>query len=90
MAIRITTGQSSVSRTAVTGSQTTIKKVTVGTPVRIVRRVTSGDIELGSLAGIDITGVTDGALLVYNDGTQNFESKVELTNTNTTFNGGNF
>lgn len=90
MAIRITTGQSSVSRTAVTGSQTTVKKVTVGTPVRIVRRVAAGDVQLGSLQGIDLTGVTDGALLVYNDSTQNFESKVEIENTNTTFNGGNF
>lgn len=90
MAIRITTGQSSVSRTAVTGSQTTIKKVTVGTPVRIVRRVASGDIQLGSLQGIDITGVTDGSMLVYNGATENFEAKTEITNTNTTFNGGNF
>lgn len=90
MAVRVTTGQSSVSRTAVTGSQTTVKKVTVGSPVRIVRRIAATDFEFGSLQGIDITGVTDGALLVYNSATQNFESKVEITNTNTTFNGGNF
>lgn len=90
MAIRITTGQSNIGTIAVTGSQTTVKKVTVGIPVRIVRRVASGDIQFGSLGGIDITGVTDGSLLVYNDGTQNFEAKAEITNTNTTFNGGNF
>jgi hypothetical protein len=89
MAIRVTTGQSTV-RAVVTGSQTTVKKVTVGTPVRIVRRIAASDFELGSLDGIDLTGVTDGATLIYNSATENFESKVEISNTNTTFNGGNF
>jgi hypothetical protein len=89
MAIRVTTGQSTV-RAVVTGSQTTVKKVTVGTPVRIVRRIAASDFELGSLDGIDLTGVTDGAMLVYNSATENFESKVDIINTNTTFNGGNF
>jgi hypothetical protein len=42
------------------------------------------------LAGVDITGVTDGAALIYNGTSENFESKVEISNTNTTFNGGNF
>ena len=89
MAIRVTTGQSTV-RAVVTGSQTTVKKVTVGTPVKIIRRIASSDFEFGSLNGIDLTGVTDGAILVYNSATENFESKVDITNTNTTFNGGNF
>ncbi len=89
MAIRVTTGQTTV-RAVVTGSQTTVKKVTVGTPVRIVRRIAASDFELGSIDGIDLTGVTDGAILVYNSATENFESKVDITNTNTTFNGGNF
>ena len=89
MAIRVTTGQSTV-RAVVTGSQTTVKKVTVGTPVRIIRRIAASDFEFGSLDGIDLTGVTDGAILVYNSATENFESKVDITNTNTTFNGGNF
>ena len=89
MAIRVTTGQSTV-RAVVTGSQTTVKKVTVGTPVKIIRRIASSDFEFGSLNGIDLTGVTDGSILVYNSATENFESKVDITNTNTTFNGGNF
>jgi hypothetical protein len=89
MAIRVTTGQSTV-RAVVTGSQTTVKKVTVGTPVRIIRRIAATDFEFGSLNGIDLTGLTDGATLIYNSATENFESKVEISNTNTTFNGGNF
>lgn len=74
----------------VISGNTKIKQVTVGSPVRIVRRIAASDFEFGSLNGIDLTGVTDGATLIYNSSTGNFESKVEITNTNTTFNGGNF
>jgi hypothetical protein len=74
----------------VISGNTKIKQVTVGSPVRIIRRIASSDFEFGSLNGIDLTGVTDGAMLVYNSATENFESKVNITNTNTTFNGGNF
>lgn len=74
----------------VISGSTQVKQVTVGSPVRIVRRIKASDFQFGAIQGVDLTGVTDGALLVYNGGTENFESKVELTNTNTTFNGGNF
>lgn len=74
----------------VISGNTKIKQVTVGSPVRIIRRIAASDFEFGSLNGIDLTGVTDGATLIYNSSTGNFESKVEITNTNTTFNGGNF
>ena len=89
MAIRVTTGQNIV-KAVVTGSVTTVKRVTTGTPVRIIRRVEASEFTLGLLAGVDITGVTDGAALIYNGTSENFESKVEISNTNTTFNGGNF
>lgn len=78
MAIKVRTGN------------TAVKQVTVGSPVRIIRRVQASEFQFGAMQGIDITGVTDGSMLVYNDGTENFEAKVEITNTNTTFNGGNF
>jgi hypothetical protein len=74
----------------VISGNTKIKQVTVGSPVRIIRRIAASDFEFGSLNGIDLTGVTDGAMLVYNSATENFESKVNITNANTTFNGGNF
>lgn len=74
----------------VISGNTKIKQVTVGSPVRIIRRIAASDFEFGSLNGIDLTGVTDGAMLVYNSATENFESKVNITNINTTFNGGNF
>ena len=74
----------------VVSGSTQVKQVTVGSPVRIIRRIKAGDFQFGALQGIDITGVSDGGMLVYNDGTENFEAKTEITNTNTTFNGGNF
>jgi len=74
----------------VVSGNTQVKQVTVGSPVRIVQRVRASDFEFGAIRGIDITGVSDGGMLVYNDGTENFEAKTEITNTNTTFNGGNF
>ena len=78
MAIRVVSGN------------TQVKQITVGSPIRIIRRIKASDFQFGALDGIDITGVTDGAMLVYNSATENFEAKVEITNTNTTFNGGNF
>lgn len=74
----------------IVSGNTQVKQITVGSPVRIIRRVQASDFEFGALRGIDISAITDGSMLVYNDGTENFEAKVEITNTNTTFNGGNF
>ena len=74
----------------VVSGNTQVKQITVGSPVRIIRRIKASDFQFGALQGIDLTGVTDGSMLVYNDGTENFEAKVDITNTNTTFNGGNF
>jgi hypothetical protein len=74
----------------VVSGSTQVKRVTVGSPVRIVRRVKAGDFEFGSLDGIDISAAEDGSMLVYNGTTENFEAKVEVSNPNTKFNGGNF
>lgn len=71
----------------VTGNNTLIKKVTVGTPIR---RVTAGGFTISNLGGVDVTGVSDGAMLVYNDGTENFEATTNIDNANTNLNGGNF
>ena len=70
-----------------TGQTTQVKKVVVGRPVR---RVTAGAFAVNNLGGVNLTGVTDGSLLVYNGTTSEFEAKVDLDNTNTNVNGGNF
>jgi hypothetical protein len=74
----------------VVSGSTQVKRVTVGSPVRIVRRVKAGDFQFGSIDGIDIAAAEDGSMLVYNGTTENFEAKVEVSNPNTKFNGGNF
>tara|TARA_R110000868_G_scaffold221666_3_gene473423 strand:+ start:383 stop:619 length:237 start_codon:yes stop_codon:yes gene_type:complete len=74
----------------VVSGNTQVKRVTLGSPVRIVHRVQGSEFTLGQLGGVNITGVSDGATLIYNGTSENFESKVEISNTNTTFNGGNF
>ena len=70
----------------VTGT-TVVKRVVIGTPVR---RVKSGAFSITNLNGVDLTENGDGALLVYNASTTNFEAKVEVDNVNTNINGGNF
>ena len=43
-----------------TGQTTQVKKVVIGRPVRTV---TSGAFSITNLAGVDLTGVTDGSLV---------------------------
>lgn len=64
-----------------------VKKVIVGNPVR---KVVSGTFNINNLAGVDTSGATDGALLVYNGSSENFEATKNLDNENTNINGGNF
>lgn len=86
MAIRVVTGSSQV-KTVVSGSNTQVKKVQVGTPVR---RVTSGAFTITSLGGVDLSNLDNGALLVYSSTSGNFESTNNIDNPDTNFNGGNF
>lgn len=71
----------------VTGSNTVVKRVTVGTPVR---RVTGASFNIASIGGVDLSNLENGALLVYSDTTGNFESTNNIDNPDTNFNGGNF
>ena len=48
------------------------------------------NIELSSISGLDIGSASDGALLVYNGQSGNFEAKTEINNANTVLNGGFF
>jgi hypothetical protein len=53
-------------------------------------QVDINNIKLSDLGGLDIGSATDGALLVYNSTSGNFEAKTEIDNTNTVLNGGFF
>jgi hypothetical protein len=77
----------SSTKVTVVTNNTLVKKVVVGTPVR---RVNNPPLNLGAIAGVDLTDVSDGALLVYNGTTNNFESKTNIDNPNTDLNGGTF
>jgi len=86
MAIRIGTGQTTQVKTVRGIGQTTqVKKVTVGRPVRNVAASSSS---IHNLIGVDTTGRVDGALLVYNATTTNFEATDQLTKQD--INGGNY
>lgn len=52
--------------------------------------INRGSIKLGDLSDIDVTAISDGAMLVYNGNNSVWEAKVEMKNNNTIFNGGFF
>lgn len=74
----------------VTGNNTTVKKVTVGTPVRIIRRLAASDVNINNLAGVDTSTKVDGSVLVYDASSGLWKNKEDLDNNNIQFNGGNF
>ena len=79
MAIHVGLSGTTVKTVAAAGSTTQVKKVVVGTPVR---RVTAGAFHVTNIGGIDITGVVNGSVLVYNESTTNFEAKLDLEEQN--------
>tara|TARA_R110000737_G_scaffold176642_2_gene201624 strand:- start:2842 stop:3099 length:258 start_codon:yes stop_codon:yes gene_type:complete len=85
MAIHVGLSGTTVKTVAAAGSTTQVKKVVVGTPVR---RVTAGAFHVNNIGGIDITGVVNGSVLVYNESTTNFEAKLDLEEQN--INGGSY
>jgi hypothetical protein len=85
MAIQVGLSGTTVKKVATAGSTTQVKKVVVGTPVR---RVTAGAFHVNNIGGIDITGVTNGSVLVYNEATTKFEAKLDLEEQN--INGGSY
>ena len=85
MAIQVGVSGTTVKTVAAAGSNTQVKKVVVGTPVR---RVTSGAFSINNLGGVDIIGAVNGSVLVYNGTSANFEAKLDLEEQN--INGGSY
>jgi len=85
MAIRVGTLGTKTTRVAVTGSNTQVKKVVVGTPVK---RVDNGAFRLSSLPDVDITNLTDGSVLVYETTTDKWTATLDLEKQN--INGGSY
>lgn len=66
---------------------TIVKKVTVGTPIK---NVTSGAFSISNLTGVNLTGVTEGSLLVYDASTSSFVVDSDLSSVYVEVNGGTF
>jgi len=53
-------------------------------------QINASTIQMGDLFNVDASGQTDGAVLLYNGDTQNWEATTKMDNINTVINGGNF
>lgn len=71
--------------TAVTGSNTQVKKIVVGTPVK---RVTSGPFSINNITGVDTSGALNGSLLIYNSTLGKWTANKNLEEQN--INGGSY
>jgi len=88
MAIRVGTGQTTqVKAVRAAGSTTVVKKIIVGRPIAIA---SSGTTSINSLIGVNTSGRSQGALLVYNAVTSDFEVTTTLDDINQTIDGGTF
>ena len=64
---------------------TMVKKIIVGTPVRRVNAA----LTIATLGDTDVSGITDGALLVYNSSSGKWISQLDIDN-NQNINGGSY
>lgn len=69
------------------GEVTRVARVTVGRPVRRVVE-TAGPNSISSLNDVNITGLTNGAVLVYSSSTEQWTATVDLEEQN--INGGSY
>lgn len=66
---------------------TIVKRVTVGVPIRTV---TSGAFSITNLAGINVTGVKEGSMLIYDAAAAAFVVDSDMSSVYTEVNGGTF
>jgi|TARA_B100001094_G_C17665881_1_gene546420 hypothetical protein len=66
---------------------TIVKRVTVGVPIRTV---TSGAFSVTNLAGINVAGVKEGSMLVYDAAASEFRADSDMSSVYTEINGGTF
>jgi hypothetical protein len=85
MAIRVGTLGTTTKTVAVTGSNTQVKQVVVGTPVK---RVNGGSFNLSSLPDVDVVNITQGSVLVYETSTNKWTATLDLEEQN--INGGSY
>jgi len=73
-------------KVTVSTPSTMVKKIVVGTPVR---RVSSDTLTIASLGDTDVSGISDGCLLVYDASSGKWVSQLDIDN-NQNINGGSY
>jgi len=86
MAIDVTTGRGKTTTEVKIQGKTKVASVKVGRPVKRVSSTASGHIN--SLGGVNLGGVTDGSVLVYDEDLSTFEATLDLDKQN--LNGGHY
>lgn len=85
MAVKVGVSGVSVGTVKAAGSLTQVAKIVIGTPVRRVSQSTQAVSALnGGISDFDLTGITDGSVLVYDAASQKFIVKKTINNTNIT------
>ena len=53
-------------------------------------KISSGDVSLGDLSNVDTGGQTDGAMMIFDGTSGNYEMKTQIENTNLRINSGQY
>ena len=53
-------------------------------------KISSGDVSLGDLSDVDTAGQTDGAMMIFDGTSGNYEMKTQIENTNLRINSGQY
>lgn len=85
MAVQVGLSGTTIKTVAAAGSNTQVKQVIVGTPVR---RVKSGAFTINEMGGVSTSGAVTGSLLIYNATTSTWEANLDLEEQN--INGGSY
>lgn len=86
MAVRVGATTATTRNVKVVGNNTQVKKVVVGTPVR--RLSQDPNVSIANASDVDITGITDGTVLVYNASRAKWVATLDLEDQN--INGGSY
>jgi len=86
MAVRVGATTATTRNVKVVGNNTQVKKVVVGTPVRRIAQ--DVNVSIANATDVDITGITDGTVLVYNASRAKWVATLDLEDQN--INGGTY
>jgi hypothetical protein len=53
-------------------------------------KISSGDVSLGDLSDVNVAGQTDGAMMIFDGTSGNYEMKTQIENTNLRINSGQY